>query len=98
MRTAIPSNILPQDVHSENTGSVLNPWYIFLVVLVLIFPHLICPSVLGSAVAVERIFSGGRDTISMWRASLQLETIQMLMVLKQCLRLVHTAINKAAAM
>ncbi|KAN0131304.1 Ribonuclease H-like domain containing protein [Lactarius tabidus] len=51
-----------------------------------------------SAVAVERIFSGGRDTISLQRASLQPETIRMLMVLKQRLRLVHTAINKTAAM
>lgn len=59
--------------------------------------HLILPS-LGSAVAVERIFSGGWDTISLRRASLQPETIRMLMVLKQRLRLARTAINKAAAM
>jgi hypothetical protein len=61
--------------------------------LVPIFPHLILPFVLGSAVAVERIFSGGRDTISLRRASLQPETIRMLMVLKQRLRLVRTAIK-----
>jgi len=37
---------------------------------------------LGSAVAIEHIFSGGRDTISIHHASLQPETIYMLMVLK----------------
>jgi hypothetical protein len=67
----------------------------FLVVLVPILPHLILPSVLGSAVAVERIFSGGQDTISLRRASLQPETIRMLMVLKQRLRLARAAISKA---
>jgi hypothetical protein len=51
------------------------PGRFFLVVLVPIFLHLILPFVLGSAVAVERIFSGGRDTISLRRASLQPETI-----------------------
>jgi hypothetical protein len=40
----------------------------------------------GSAVAVERIFSSGRDTISVRRASLQPETIRTLMVLKHRLR------------
>ena len=41
----------------------------------------------GSAVAVERIFSGGRDTISLRRASLQPETIRTLMLVKQQLKL-----------
>jgi hypothetical protein len=45
----------------------------------------------GSAVAVERIFSGGRDTISLRRASLQPETIRTLMLLKQQLRLSRTS-------
>ena len=40
----------------------------------------------GSAVAVERIFSGGRDTISLRRASLQPETIRTLMLVKQQLK------------
>ncbi|KZV91465.1 hypothetical protein EXIGLDRAFT_615677, partial [Exidia glandulosa HHB12029] len=40
----------------------------------------------GSAVAVERIFSGGRDTVGIRRASLSAETIRVLMVLKQALR------------
>jgi hypothetical protein len=47
----------------------------------------------GSAVAVERIFSGGRDTISLRRASLDPETIRTLMLVKQRLRLARTAIN-----
>ncbi|KAF8801335.1 hypothetical protein BYT27DRAFT_7115405 [Phlegmacium glaucopus] len=38
-------------------------------------------SYLGSAVAVERIFSGGRDTISLRRASLNADTIRILMLL-----------------
>jgi hypothetical protein len=40
----------------------------------------------GSAVAVERIFSGGRDTISLRRSSLQPETIRTLMIVKQQLK------------
>ena len=40
-----------------------------------------------SAVAVERIFSGGCDTISLRHASLQPETIHALMLVKQKLRL-----------
>ena len=46
-----------------------------------------CYSSLGSAVAVEQIFSGGRDTISLHCASLQPGTIHTLMTLKQRLRL-----------
>jgi hypothetical protein len=45
-------------------------------------------SLTGSAVAVERIFSGGRDTISLRRASLQADTIRILMLVKK--RLHHT--------
>jgi hypothetical protein len=46
----------------------------------------------GSAVAVERIFSGGRDTIGLRRSSLKADTIQTLMVVKARLRLARTAI------
>jgi hypothetical protein len=49
-------------------------------------------SFVGSAVAVERIFSGGRDTIGLRRASLKAETIQTLMFVKARLRLTHKAI------
>ena len=48
---------------------------------------------LGSAVAVERIFSGSRNTISLHRASLNPETIRTLMLVKQRLRLACTAIQ-----
>ncbi|KAF8803399.1 hypothetical protein BYT27DRAFT_7109784 [Phlegmacium glaucopus] len=41
-----------------------------------------CNHVLGSAVAVEHIFSGGWDTISLCRASLKPETIRVLMLVK----------------
>ncbi|KAH9976983.1 hypothetical protein BJV74DRAFT_781348 [Russula compacta] len=44
---------------------------------------------LGSAVAVECIFSSGRDTISLHCASLQPETICALMVLKHHLCCMH---------
>ncbi|KAJ7794347.1 hypothetical protein B0H14DRAFT_3497097 [Mycena olivaceomarginata] len=40
----------------------------------------------GSAVAVEQIFLGRRDTIGFRRASLKAETIQMLMFVKAHLR------------
>jgi hypothetical protein len=49
---------------------------------------------LGSAVAVERIFSGGRDTISLRRASLKPETIRTLMIVKQRLRLARMAVKE----
>ena len=48
---------------------------------------------LGSAVAVEWIFSGGRDTISLCRASLKPETIHTLMLVKQCLHLTQEAVK-----
>ncbi|KAF8987448.1 hypothetical protein BDQ17DRAFT_1435603 [Cyathus striatus] len=41
----------------------------------------------GSAVAIEHIFSGGRDTISICRASLKPYTIRNLMIVKQDLKL-----------
>ncbi|KAL0957575.1 hypothetical protein HGRIS_001359 [Hohenbuehelia grisea] len=44
-------------------------------------------SFIGSAAAVERIFSGGRDTISIRRASLKPDTIRTLMIVKQHLKL-----------
>ncbi|KAF5348215.1 hypothetical protein D9758_014636 [Tetrapyrgos nigripes] len=44
-------------------------------------------SIPGSAVAVERVFSGGRDTISLRRASLSADTIRLLMIAKHRLYL-----------
>ncbi len=49
-----------------------------------------CIGATGSAVAVERIFSGGRDTISLRRASLKPETIRILMLVKRKLILART--------
>ncbi len=45
-------------------------------------------------VAVERIFSGGRDTISIRRASLKSDTIRVLMLVKHRLHLARTAVNE----
>ena len=52
---------------------------------------------LGSAVAVERIFSGGRDTISIRRASLHPDTIRTLMLVKHRLRLARVAVDRATS-
>ena len=46
------------------------------------YSHSAVYTFLGSAVAVEHIFSNGRDTISTCHASLRPETIHTLMVLK----------------
>jgi hypothetical protein len=50
---------------------------------------------LASVVAVERVFSGGRDTISLRCASLKAETIRVLMLVKKKLHLGHGHANKA---
>jgi len=52
------------------------------------------PCTTGSAVAVERIFSGGHDTISLQRASLIPDTIRVLMLVKNRLRLAHINLTK----
>ncbi|KAJ6534845.1 hypothetical protein B0H19DRAFT_1271532 [Mycena capillaripes] len=49
----------------------------------------------GSAVAVERVFSGGRDTISLRRACLKPETIRTLMLIKYHLRLKRRSLEDA---
>jgi hypothetical protein len=49
----------------------------------------------ASAVAVERVFSGGRDTISLRRASLKAETIRTLMLVKKKLHLEREHANRA---
>jgi len=40
----------------------------------------------GSTVAVDRIFSAGRDTVSLRRASLKSDAIRNLMLVKQKLK------------
>lgn len=52
-------------------------------------------SVIGSAVAVERVFSGGRDTISLRRASLHPETIRVLMLVKKRLHLTRAHVTRS---
>ena len=49
----------------------------------------------GSAIAVERIFSGGCDMISLQRASLYADTIHVLMLVKKQLHLAHAQANAA---
>ena len=46
----------------------------------------------GSAVAIKHIFSGGRDTISLCRASLKPDVIHSLMVLKHHLLLKRSSV------
>jgi hypothetical protein len=57
---------------------------VFCLLIILMFTTFV-----GSAVAVEHIFSSGRDSISLHCASLQPETIHTLMVLKHHLRRMH---------
>ena len=47
----------------------------------------------GSAVANERVFSGGRDTISLHRASLHPQTIKVLMLSKKKLHLLRAKVS-----
>ncbi|KAF5337795.1 hypothetical protein D9758_016284 [Tetrapyrgos nigripes] len=66
-----------------------------------IYPNLYCLArnilaIPGSAVAIERIFSGGRDTISLRRASLKPETIETLMLVKQRVHLARNAVEDLA--
>ena len=49
--------------------------------------------ILGSVIAIKQIFSGGRDTIALRRASLKPDTIRTLMLVKQRLCLAHEAIQ-----
>jgi hypothetical protein len=49
----------------------------------------------GSAVAVEWVFSGGWDTISLCRASLHADTTQILILVKKQLHLAHAKANAA---
>ena len=60
--------------------------FAFQVHSILSYSHSSVYPFLGSAVAVEHIFSSGRDTISIRCASLQPDTIQTLMVLKHHIR------------
>lgn len=52
-------------------------------------------TVTGSTVAVERVFSGGRDTIGIRHASLKPETVRTLMLVKAWARLEREKAAKA---
>jgi hypothetical protein len=54
----------------------------------------LCYVFIGSAVAVEQVFSGGRDTISLRHTSLHADTIWIVMLVKKQL---HIACAKADA-
>ncbi|KAI0750161.1 ribonuclease H-like domain-containing protein [Daedaleopsis nitida] len=56
------------------------------------------PTIQRCAVAVERIFSSGRDTVSLCRASLKPNTIRSLMLLKQRLLLAHQGASRMLSM
>ncbi|KAF7372637.1 Transposase-like protein [Mycena venus] len=67
------------------------------------FPHLysLTRNVLaipGSAVVIERIFSSSRDTTFLCRARVSPETIRTLMIVKQHLRLAHSAVDELTAL
>jgi hAT family C-terminal dimerisation region len=51
-------------------------------------------SIPGSTVAVARVFSGGRDTISLRRASFRPETIRILMLVKKKLHLDRVQLSR----
>ncbi|KAJ7728694.1 hypothetical protein DFH07DRAFT_757185, partial [Mycena maculata] len=71
------------------------PLYSWCVILIFFFSFWLLTLQSGSAVAVERVFWGGRDTIALRRASLQPSTIRTLMVLKVQLRLAHKEVIDA---
>jgi hypothetical protein len=48
----------------------------------------------GSAVAIKRVFSSGRDLIGLHSTSLQPETSCTLMIVKACLRMARSAVIK----
>jgi hypothetical protein len=63
---------------------------------VLLWPYISFADLMvsASAIAVEHICSGRRDPISLRRANLKPETIQILMLVKQRLHLAHNAAEK----
>jgi len=86
-----PSNAVPQSLATCKGYIGGNTRFTSPLVLIIVQYWFVT---LGSAVAVERIFSGGRDTISLRRASLKPDTIRTLMLVKQRLRLARTAVQE----
>ena len=84
-----PSNAIPQSL-ATCKGYIGNTQYTSPLLIIVQYWFI----ALGSAVAVELIFSGGHDTISLHHASLRLDTIHTLMLIKQRLRLARTDVQE----
>ena len=80
---------------SRNSLAIFSQCQVFMISLTISLTVFLTSASLGSAVTVERIFSGGCDTISLRRASLKPETIRILMLVKQKLHLAHNAAQQA---
>ena len=72
------------------SGHSLHSWLRTVLLFKVFSFQLIINYDIGSAVAVKHIFSGGRDTISLRWASLQPETIKVLMLVKKKLHLARS--------
>ena len=80
---------------SQNLLVIFSQCQVLMISLTISLTVFLTSASLGSAVVVEHIFSGGRDTISLRRASLKPETIRILMLVKQKLCLARNAAQQA---
>ena len=80
---------------SRNSLVIFSQCQVLMISLTISLTVFLTSASLGSAVMVERIFSGGHDTISLQRASLKPETIRILMLVKQKLHLACNAAQQA---
>lgn len=80
---------------SRNSLAIFSQCQVLMISLTISLTVFLTSASLGSAVAVEHIFSGGHNTISLQRASLKPETIRILMLVKQKLRLACNAAQQA---
>ena len=81
--------------NSQNWFMTFYQCQVLLISLTMSYAIFLTTASLGSAVAMECIFSGGCDTISLQRASLKPETIRILMLVKQKLCLAQNAAQQA---
>jgi len=88
------------DIDGEEIGAMIETSFPFLVSLFISFPPYIEANLTLylTAVAVERIFSGGRNTISLRHASLHPDTIRTLMLVKHHLRLSRVQVDNGRAL
>lgn len=80
---------------SRNSLAIFSQCQVLMISLTISLTVFLTSASLRSAVGVEHIFSGGRDTISLQRASLKPETIRILMLVRQELHLAHNAAQQA---